>query len=110
MKKEIWEAERSDPDSVNYFPFIIICLVLGASFNLKREYNFGVRVQFFNSRFDALENNDGITVLNITHPEHVRYCFVNFHEKDLSVKNDVIMYPLTAKEYLREYYEKTHRL
>ena len=43
-----------------------------------------------------LDNNDGITIIDVTDPESPAYCFASIHE----------MTPLSATQYLRGYYPK----
>lgn len=50
--------------------------MLGASFDIKQGYNASVSLQPFNMPFDGDDNNDSITVIDITDLDHVRYCFM----------------------------------
>jgi hypothetical protein len=45
---------------------------------------------------EYLDNNDGITVLDVTTPGIPAYCFVKLGRRSMK--------PLTAREYLRGYY------
>ena len=49
------------------------------------------------------DNNNGITIFDITDPSHVQYCFVDFYgmESDREVP---LMTPLSARTYLEAYY------
>jgi hypothetical protein len=52
--------------------------------------------------YDGGDNNNGITVLDITDLENVRYCFVDFHGMESEGEVD-LMTPLSATTYLRAY-------
>ncbi|KAF7899026.1 uncharacterized protein EAF01_008239 [Botrytis porri] len=66
--------------------------------------------------FDKADNNEGITVLDITDIDKIRYCFVNIHSKSNPrvwemIKNSGVpsMIPLTATEYMGAYgHEQEH--
>jgi hypothetical protein len=58
----------------------------------------------FNMTYDGGDNNNGITVLDITDLENVRYCFVDFHGMESESEVD-LMTPLSATTYLRAYEE-----
>jgi hypothetical protein len=63
--------------TANYLSrFITTCLPLGASFDVKEGYNANLILEPFNMVFDGGDNNDGITIIDITDLSHVRYCFV----------------------------------
>ena len=81
--EDFWTKPRSYNDSEVPFPFITTCLLLGASFDVKEGYNASVILEPFNMAFNDGDNNDGITVIDITDLRHVRYCFVlwGFYER-----------------------------
>lgn len=94
-----WDTEIRWNDDVPVFPFIATCLCLGASISGSGR---GANVHNlpFNMRFDGGDNNDGITVLDITDPSAVRYAFVflkGTHSENFQNT------PLTAYEYLADY-------
>ncbi|KAJ7667919.1 hypothetical protein DFH06DRAFT_1183916 [Mycena polygramma] len=70
---------------------------------------YGSGVSFQNSVLDAKmgstegDNNDGITVVDVTDPTHPSYCFVSIFglESESSVPSRV---PLSAEQYCRSYY------
>ncbi|TGO12811.1 hypothetical protein BTUL_0082g00570 [Botrytis tulipae] len=95
----------------NPFPFTLTCLFMG--YSLKEEDGYSTsscHPQTFNLEFDRADNNEGITVLDITDIDKIRYCFVNIHSesdprawgiiKDSGVPS---MVPLSATEYLKSY-------
>ncbi|KAL8937297.1 MAG: hypothetical protein Q9216_004497 [Gyalolechia sp. 2 TL-2023] len=90
------------------------CLITGASFNLDGYYH-GVIVEPFFMPFDGGDNNNGITIIDITDLESVRYCFVDFYGME-SAREVELMTPLSARTYLEAYYildeldEKTERM
>jgi hypothetical protein len=57
----------------------------------------------------ATGNNDGVTIIDITQPESVRYCFVIWYAHDqagLPQTDGKFMTPLRGAEYLSIYYKK----
>jgi hypothetical protein len=76
LDEEFWTKPRSWENFEVPFPFITTCLLLGASFDVKAVYNSRVTLEPFNMAFNEGDNNDGITVIDITNLTHVRYCFV----------------------------------
>jgi hypothetical protein len=98
------------------FPFLIACLLLGASLNVKEGYNATLNLLPFNMSFDGGDNNDGITVIDIMELSHVRYCFVVWDEYDvfhgdLEVDQAEFprMTPLSSTAYLGAYYNAQER-
>ncbi|KAH8812185.1 hypothetical protein F5884DRAFT_898497 [Xylogone sp. PMI_703] len=72
-----WEAARSGPCP---FPFITTCLMVGSASDEVDDYPYAVHEQPFGVGYDQGDNNDGITVLDITDVNNIRYCFVNYSE------------------------------
>lgn len=62
---------------VQPFPFILTCLTVGASFRSEEGYFHAAQAAEFDMDFDEGDNNNGITVLDITDLDHVKYCFVD---------------------------------
>lgn len=58
------------------FPFITTCLAIGAGYDFGRHTAQTVHELAYNTGYDQEDNNDGITVLDITDLSNVRYCFV----------------------------------
>jgi hypothetical protein len=98
---EIWDGPPSYDEIHVPFPFITTCLVLGASFDLKQHYSAVVTPLPFNMSFNGGDNNDGITVIDVTDLDHVRYCFVLWRYKSANVPE---MMPLPGSLYLEAYY------
>ena len=54
-----------------------------------------------------LDNNDGITIIDVTDPESPAYCFVSIHGLECEDRSNIpTMTPLSATQYLRGYYPK----
>ncbi|THV53127.1 hypothetical protein BGAL_0059g00370 [Botrytis galanthina] len=115
LKEEDWSrkiefAEVSVADIP--FPFILACLVVGAGLRAKDSYHARVHNLPFNLSFDGSDNNDGITVFDITELTQVRYCFVNLDSSDSDEEEGgappkpPAMTPLTGPQYLWGYYRK----
>ncbi|RMZ81020.1 hypothetical protein DV738_g2526, partial [Chaetothyriales sp. CBS 135597] len=71
------------------FPFITTCLVLGASM---KEHN--VSILSITSKLNEIDNNDGLTIIDISDLRSIRYCFAFLDD----------MRPLTGEQYYRTYY------
>ncbi|KAL9628407.1 MAG: hypothetical protein Q9204_005905, partial [Flavoplaca sp. TL-2023a] len=102
---DFWLAAHDDRDKNEHvpFPFIMTCLVTGASFNLDGYYH-KVLVEPFHMAYDEGDNNNGITVFDITEPDNPRYCFVDFAGMESEREVDLNI-PLSARTYLEAYYE-----
>ncbi|KAI9715019.1 MAG: hypothetical protein M1812_006233 [Candelaria pacifica] len=102
----IWNGECSWSPSKVYFPFVTTCLILGASFDPSEGYAEEVAVEPFNMTYDgAIHNDNGITIIDITCLDHVRYCFVAFRgmESEREVPRNT---PLSAETYLEAYCDR----
>ena len=64
------------PENTAGFPFITTCLVVGASFDFAACSDENATPEPFNMSWRAGDNNDGMTVLDITDVSRVRYCFL----------------------------------
>ncbi|KAH7175216.1 hypothetical protein EDB81DRAFT_705061 [Dactylonectria macrodidyma] len=95
------------------FPFITTCLAVGAAYDLEMGQVHTIHELAFDTGFNQGDNNDGITVLDITDLTDVRYCFVTLfgHNDDIDLEHDQAPRentPLTGREYLRGYYSDSH--
>ncbi|KAF7942648.1 uncharacterized protein EAE97_006102 [Botrytis byssoidea] len=94
------------------FPFILTCLVIGAGLRAKDSYHARIHNLPFNLSFDGSDNNDGITVFDVTEVTQVRYCFVSLDSSDSDEEEGgappkpPAMTPLTGPQYLWGYYRK----
>ncbi|TGO26644.1 hypothetical protein BPAE_0055g00150 [Botrytis paeoniae] len=93
------------------------CLFMGYSFKEEDSYSTSsCSPQTFNTEFDRADNNEGISVLDITDIDKIRYCFVNIHSKSDprawgTIKNSGVpsMIPLSTTEYMEAYgHEQEH--
>ena len=60
----------------------------------------------FNTPFDGGDNNDGVTIIDVTQEADPRYCFVFFEGHDYMDNSEprAKMYtPLSASDYLKVY-------
>ncbi|KAK7425042.1 hypothetical protein QQZ08_008318 [Neonectria magnoliae] len=92
------------------FPFITTCLAIGAAYDSELGRVQTIHELAFNTGFDRGDNNDGITVLDITDPADVRYCFVNLFENDddqNSPDSPGACTPLTGRQYVGGYYDES---
>ncbi|KAG7146012.1 hypothetical protein HYQ46_005218 [Verticillium longisporum] len=121
--------ECEDPERTACpFPFITTCLAVGAAYDFDLGRVDTIHELAFDTGFDQGDNNDGITVLDITDLVDVRYCFVNLfgHVRDFETDskawvNDRLGFPriirasrdntpLTGREYLKGYYDVTSEM
>ncbi|KAI0149493.1 hypothetical protein GGR57DRAFT_473576 [Xylariaceae sp. FL1272] len=101
LPQEKWEEEVTDwQDQRALFPFIATCLMFGASFDPSSGTGSNVAPLPFNTPYDGGDNNDGVTILDITDPSSVRYAFV-FPELRFVDSGSVAFRctPLTGAEY-----------
>ncbi|KAK4694341.1 hypothetical protein P7C71_g3228, partial [Lecanoromycetidae sp. Uapishka_2] len=86
------------------FPYIMTCLMLGASFGPSDGHISNVLVEPFHMKYNEGDNNNGITIFDVTDTCRVRYCFVDFYGME-SKREVQLMAPLSARTYLAAYYE-----
>ena len=122
---EAFWNQKSDDSQSNYaqrvapFPFISTALILGASFDTDRGQHNRVHPLEFNTPFDAVDNNDGVTIIDVTEQVHPRYCFVFFNSIEQAYSDDSdsgksnesdsgphLHTPLSASSYLKVYRER----
>lgn len=109
MTDEDWSHDSDDrltDKNAVPFPFILTSLAVGASLRPDEAYHAFVHALPFNLSFDGGDNNDGITVIDITDLDNPRYCFVNFStmygdEEDSGERP--LMTPLSGSEYSAAY-------
>ena len=89
--EEFWTGDAI----VQAFPFIATCLTVGSSFEPDVGYSARVHPMAFNTTLDQVDNNDGITVIDISNLDRFRYCFA-FPDKRR---------PLSASAYLSLYFK-----
>ncbi|RMJ13810.1 hypothetical protein CDV36_006527 [Fusarium kuroshium] len=105
------------------FPFITTCLAIGASYDPKTGQVQAIHELPYDMEYDQGDNNDGITVIDITDLDHVRYCFVNFGSGDIYAGDGdeeddenapsgrpPTETPLTGRQYLRGYYSDSDEI
>jgi hypothetical protein len=114
--ESFWTKPRHYYDGEVPFPFISTCLLLGASFDVKDGYYADLTLKPFNMAFNGGDNNDGITIIDITNLSHVRYCFVvwagceaPYFDKVEGPQNVHQMRPLSGPTYLSGYYNAKQR-
>jgi len=111
LDEDFWTNTCSWVDFEVPFPFITTCLLLGASFDVKAVYNSRVNLQPFNTTFHTGDNNGGITVIDLTDPTHVRYCFMSWRDwrSGVEVERGLRMIPLSGSMYLSACYNTKKR-
>ncbi|KAL8868710.1 MAG: hypothetical protein Q9174_004813 [Haloplaca sp. 1 TL-2023] len=108
---DFWLDSYNDKNEHVPFPFVMTCLVTGASFNVDGYYH-SVLIEPFFMPYNGGDNNDGITIFDITEPGDVHYCFVDFKGhycfvdfKGIESEREVdLNTPLSARTYLEAYY------
>ena len=113
LNEQSWKTHDwrcSGKDAVIPFPMITTCLTLGASFDFTDGYYHGVHIEPFGMEFDGGDNNNGITVIDVSNLSSVRYCFVDILRSGMESKTRVpLMTPLSASTYLWAYYDKNDK-
>ncbi len=110
--EEAWKDDRSDGrrKALMPFPMIITCLILGASFDPTDGYFHRVQIEPFGMEYDEGDNNNGITVIDISDLFNVRYCFVDILPWGMESNTPVSrMTPLSASTYLWSYYNRNDK-
>ncbi|KAH9883434.1 hypothetical protein F4778DRAFT_766939, partial [Xylariomycetidae sp. FL2044] len=90
-------------------PIITTCLVVGASCDPEEARHHPVHELLFGMEYDAGDNNNGITVIDITELSRVRYCFVDFFGME-SERSVPLNTPLTAWDYTLAYYDRADEI
>lgn len=98
--QDVYQTPYAQP--IVPFSYVMTCLIVGASFNPETRYNYAMpHIGPFGMPFDGGDNNDGITVIDITKLSAVKYCFVFLYS---STQDDEIpMMPLSAARYNSAY-------
>ena len=90
------------------FPFIATCLATGTALNDENAHVSNVSLLPISSRYDGIENDDGITVLDITDAANTRYGFIIFNDIEIGPDSAPELVPgltvLDAKTYIGLYY------
>lgn len=108
LPHSFWGDDESDSEtddefqeienSAHPFPYIQTCLTACALWNpTTQSYSKDINVESFNMKCDECDNDEGITVLDITDLQRVRHAFVKFRDAD---GESVEMRPLTSGQYL----------
>ena len=108
--EQFWKSDlrSSGRKAVIPFPMITTCLTLGASFDVMDGYFHGVHIEPFGMNFDEGDNNNGITVIDISELHRVRYCFVDMYGMESETRVP-LMTPLLGSTYLWAYYDKNNK-
>jgi hypothetical protein len=70
---------HDEPSEPCRFPFVTTCVVVGTVFDRHTATRAAMaHEEPYNLGFDQGDNNDGITVIDISDLDNVRYCFVQF--------------------------------
>ncbi|KAI9647576.1 hypothetical protein NHQ30_003961 [Ciborinia camelliae] len=109
------ECDWNTQKSANPFPFTMTCLVMGVTFKpSSRCYEIiSGTPEPFNQEFDKCDNNVGISILDVTDLDKIRYCFVNINPDSEPNRSGRIgshgapsMIPLNANEFVGAYYHE----
>ena len=112
LDKQSWKdpKEGRENEALVPFPMITTCLNLGASFDPTDGYLHGVDIEPFGMEYDEGDNNNGITVIDISELHNVRYCFTDILAYGMESQTPVpLMTPLSASTYLWSYYDKNNK-
>lgn len=101
--EEFWAAEDQCQACCPFpFPYIATCLILGASFNPADGFLDHTKIFYPGQEFDRLSNSDAVTIIDISEPHNVRYCFVGYNSYSFPVPS---MTPVSAASHLFDSYD-----
>lgn len=96
--EEFWTADPQCPACCPFpFPYLATCLILGASFEATDGFLDRTKLFSTSQEFDKLQSSDAVTIIDISEPHNVRYCFVRYNPYGLPVPT---MTPLSATAFL----------
>lgn len=77
------------------YPFITTCQMIGTSCDSGSALSFGMSVECFAFCHEGIRDNDGMTILDITDPTKINYCFSDYGRAD----GKHVLTPLSASTY-----------
>jgi len=94
-----WWDDLGDSEDVALFPITLTCLLLGAGIDPRPDshYQYNAIPLRTATTLAEVDNNDGITVIDISNLDAIRYCFIFLSDP---------MAPITGIQYYRTYYEE----
>ncbi len=112
LDEQSWKDEKRGVEGKAFvpFPMIATCLILGASFDSTDGYLHGVDIEPFGMEYNEGDNNNGITIIDVSELHHVRYCFADISPWGMESQTPVpLMTPLSASAYLWSYYDESKK-
>lgn len=101
--EEFWTSEPQCPACCPFpFPYLATCLILGVSFDAPDGFVDHTKLFSTDQEFDKLQSSDAVTIIDISEPHNVRYCFVRYNPYSLPVPT---MTPLSAATFLFDSYD-----
>lgn len=101
--EELWAPEDQCQACCPFpFPYIATCLIFGTSFNAAHGFLDHTKIFYPGQEFDRLQNSDAVTIIDISEPHNVRYCFVGYSPYSLPVP---LMTPISAASHLFDSYD-----
>lgn len=96
--EEFWAPEDQCQACCPFpFPYLATCLILGTSFDPADGFLDHTKIFYPGQEFDRLQNSDAVTIIDISEPHNVRYCFVGYNPYSLPVPS---MTPISAASHL----------
>lgn len=96
--EEFWAPEDQCQACCPFpFPYLATCLALGTSFDAADGFLDHTKLFYPGQEFDRLQNSDAVTIIDISEPHNVRYCFVGYSPYSLPVPS---MTPISAASHL----------
>lgn len=96
--EEFWAPEDQCQACCPFpFPYLATCLILGTSFDPADGFIDHAKIFYPGQEFDRLQNSDAVTIIDISEPHNVRYCFVGYNPYSLPVP---LMTPISAASHL----------
>lgn len=102
--EEFWAPEDQCPACCPFpFPYLATCIILGTSFDPAYGFLDHTKIFYPGQEFDKLQNSDAVTVMDISEPHNVKYCFVGYSPYSLPIP---LMTPVSATSHLFDSYDR----
>uniref|UniRef100_A0A8H7N720 Uncharacterized protein n=1 Tax=Bionectria ochroleuca TaxID=29856 RepID=A0A8H7N720_BIOOC len=95
------------------FPFTTTCLIVGGSFDCDNGRIDVVFEELFGVGYGQEDTEDDMTILDITDPGNIKYCFMNMPQEPKKTEGRlprIVNEPLNGWQYLESFYKISDRI
>ncbi|CAG9977519.1 unnamed protein product [Clonostachys byssicola] len=95
------------------FPFTTTCLIVGGSFDCDNGRIDVVFEELFGVGYGQEDTEDDMTILDITDPGNIKYCFMNMPQEPKKTEERlprIVNEPLNGWQYLESFYKISDRI